>query len=203
MTDGERGVFRDFEVTLTAGARDYVKDHYRNASCILEYGSGGSTMFAAAAGKTVITTESNPSWLLELMGAYKERKLPGDIIPIYVDLGETKEWGFPADHSKWENWPDYPRKAWQYCSENSISPDVVLIDGRFRVASFIASCLKTTTPMTVLFDDYVGRPHYHGVSNIIGPAQIIDSRLAVFEVEPGLISAEYLYDHLQYFHDPK
>lgn len=195
-------MFRDFEVTFTPESGEYVKEQYRNASCILEYGSGGSTIFAAAEGKTVITTESSPLWLLELMGTYKEKKLPGDIIPLYVDVGETKEWGYPATESKWRNWPAYTWKGWQYCSDNSILPDLVLIDGRYRVASFIASCVKTTVPVRILFDDFAGRPYYHLVKNVVEPAQVIDDRLAVFEVEPGLINTDYLFDHLHYFYNP-
>ena len=195
-------MFREFEVTFTAESARYVKEQYRNASCILEYGSGGSTIYAATEGVTVITTESSSHWLLELIGASKEKNLPGDIIPLHADIGVTKEWGYPADESKWRSWPSYSQKAWQYCSDNSITPDLVLIDGRYRVACFIASCVNTTAPMRILFDDFAGRPYYHIVMNIVKPTEIVDNRLAVFDVVPGLIGTKYLFDNLRYFYDP-
>ena len=38
-------------------------------------------------------------------------------------------------------------------------PDLVLIDGRFRVAC----CLKCPAKVPILFDDFLGRPQYHSV----------------------------------------
>ena len=76
-------MFRDFELTFTEEVSNFVKQEYKKASNILEYGSGGSTILGASQGKVVVSTESSAPWLVELMGAYKEKKLPGDIIPIY------------------------------------------------------------------------------------------------------------------------
>ena len=48
-------------------------------------------------------------------------------------------------------------------------PELVLIDGRFRVASFL-TCLIYGRPGTeIFFDDYVGRQYYHIVEELIRP----------------------------------
>ena len=148
-------MFRNFDLTFTPEVAEYVKMEYGKANDILEYGSGGSTMYAASQGKRIITTESSATWLVELMGAFQEKKLSGNIIPLWCDIGETKEFGYPVDQSKWDNWPSYPLKAWRYCAEHNIKPDLVLVDGRFRVASFITSCVRTKVPVRILFDDFV------------------------------------------------
>ncbi|WP_240997067.1 hypothetical protein, partial [Pseudomonas viridiflava] len=51
----------------------------------------------------------------------------------------------------------YPLKVWDepYFEQ----PDVILIDGRFRIACFVTAYLRATKPMIVLFDDYLDRPH--------------------------------------------
>jgi len=147
-------MFKNFPLTFTKEVVSFIKEEYQRASTILEYGSGGSTILAAGNNKTVVTTESSASWLIELMGSYKEHNLPGNIIPIFCDIGETKAWGHPKDDSKWGQWPSYSVKAWHYCNENKLDPELILIDGRFRVACFIASCINTTKPIQILFDDY-------------------------------------------------
>lgn len=195
-------MFKNFKLTFSEKVTLFVKQEYQQASNILEYGSGGSTILAASKGKTVVSTESSAPWLIELMGSYKERKLPGDIIPIFCDIGETKAWGHPKDETRWKSWPAYPINAWKYCLDNKINPDLVLIDGRFRVACFIASCINTTTPMRILFDDFVERPHYHIVKSIVEPSQIIDNHLAVFDIKPGMVSSKFLLDNLHFFHNP-
>ena len=195
-------MFKDFKLTFSKEVTSFVQSEYKQAVNILEYGSGGSTILGASNSKNVITTESSAPWLIELMGSYKERNLPGDIVPIFCDIGETKAWGHPKDDSKWRNWPSYSIKAWAYCIDNNISPDLVLIDGRFRVACFIASCINTTKPIRILFDDYVERDYYHIVEKIKKPSKIINNHLAVFDINPGMVDSKFLLNHLSFFHNP-
>ncbi len=193
-------VLKEFELTFPEAVATFVKDAYRHSNVIIEYGSGGSTFVAAAASKTVITVESDQKWLKELMASYEAQNLPGHIIPLWANIGQTENWGYPEDETHWKLWSQYPSTPWQYCKKHNVAPDLVLIDGRFRVASFIACCIHTQKPITLLFDDYVEREQYHSVAAFVRPKQIIDERLAVFEINPGLISAHQLLDNLAYFH---
>lgn len=196
-------MFRDFQLTFTPECADFVKTAYREAQLIIEYGSGGSTLFAAAEHKKIITVESSSEWLLELMAAYKEKDLPGDIIPLWANIGPTKEWGYPATEELWQQYPAYPKIPWEYCAEHQLNPSTVLIDGRFRVAAFITCCLNTKQTIQILFDDFVERPEYHCVKEIAEPDFIIDKRMAVFNIKPGAISAETLLKKLSYFYNPE
>lgn len=195
-------MFQQFNLTFTPVTSKYVQSRYKKATTIVEYGSGGSTILAAKEGKTIISTESSSEWMIELMGAYKEQDLPGDIIPIYVDIGETKKFGYPVDNSQVKSYPNYAKKAWRYCSEHKIHPDLVLVDGRFRVACFIASCISIKKPCTILFDDFVDRKHYHIVKKIVEPVDIIDERMAVFDIKPNMVSTKFLLDQMNYFLAP-
>ena len=59
------------------------------------------------------------------------------------------------------------------------SPDVVLIDGRFRVACFL-TCLLMTSPGTkIVFDDYTENQRYHLASEIVTPSRV-GERQALF-----------------------
>ena len=96
-------------------------------------------------------------------------------------------------------WLDYTKRPWHYCKEHALNPDIILIDGRFRVASFLSSCVYLKKETIVLFDDYADRDNYHVFDDIIKPSEIIDKRMAVFHVKPGLVNAEYLLEKISYY----
>ncbi|OOF31685.1 hypothetical protein [Salinivibrio proteolyticus] len=196
-------MFRDFKLTFPPVCLEYVKQAYASHQVILEYGSGGSTLLGAEQGSTVVTTETDSKWLVELMGAYQERNLPGKLIPIYADIGPTKAWGRPVDDSEFRRWPDYPQRAWDYLQEHKLHPDLILIDGRFRVASFLTACINIRKPALVLFDDYVERDYYHVVEELYKPVEIIDDRMAVFEIKPKRINQRFIVKNIDYFIDPR
>lgn len=199
----EKFVFRSFEMTFPGACTDFVQRTYDRSNLIVEYGSGGSTCYAAEAGKSVITVESSIHWLMELVSSCAERGFPGKVVPIWADIGQTKEWGHPVDRSKSADWHRYPNSPWTYCDEHDLSPDVVLIDGRFRVACFLATCLAIKKKTEVLFDDFAGRPYYHDVLDVVPMARQVGNRMAVFEVEPGQLPTEYLSRNQKFFLDPR
>jgi hypothetical protein len=65
--------------------------------------------------------------------------------------------------------------------QEKISPDLVLIDGRFRVFCFLTSVKFAPVGTKILFDDYINRPFYHVVEEF---CERIDTcgRQALFEV---------------------
>ena len=196
-----QNILGNFDLTFSVDCAEFVKQKYREARVILEYGSGGSTLIAGYYQKTIITVESDRDWLNALVAHAKDVKLDSTITPLWVDIGETENWGYPDNELHWRNWYNYPTQPWVNCHEQGVYPDLVLIDGRFRVASFFSSCIHTKKPLTILFDDFIDRPHYHRVKQIVKPHEIIDNRMAVFHVQPGLISADFLLSNLHFFYD--
>ena len=47
-----------------------------------------------------------------------------------------------------------------------------MIDGRFRVASFLTTLKKSKKGTKIIFDDYKSRPQYHVVEKIIKPKKM-------------------------------
>jgi hypothetical protein len=72
-------------------------------------------------------------------------------------------WGKPKNKDKIDNFWMYMVKPWHIAKANDLVPDTILIDGRFRVASFLFSLVSAQSGATILFDDYVNRPYYHVV----------------------------------------
>lgn len=101
---------------------------------------------------------------------------------IHVDLGPVRNWGFPVSYNNRARFPDYFGAPWA----ERFDPDLVLIDGRFRVACFLTSLLRATAGTLILFDDYTERAYYHIVETFLAPEQRSD-RQAVFRVpETGI-----------------
>ncbi|KAA9133385.1 hypothetical protein F3N42_03285 [Marinihelvus fidelis] len=196
-------MFDQFSVAMTSACKAYLEQSYAEAGVVVEYGAGGSTLLGARLGKTVLSVESDPKWLLGIMGAYKEQDLPGKVVPIHVDIGLTGKWGYPEDEKAFRAWPDYAFRPWDYCEEHDLSPDLVLVDGRFRPACFLATCVWSRRPIRLIFDDYAERSEYHVVENFTKPSEIVDNRMAVFEIEPGLVSARALAKYMGLFLTPR
>jgi hypothetical protein len=169
-------------LTLPEAEADYLRTAYQEARCILEYGSGGSTVLAAQqAGKLVFSVESDRQWALSMQRQFDEADLLSPVIVYHVDIGETGAWGRAKDDTAWRHFYRYPTAIW---SENFFrQPDLILIDGRFRAACFVNACLRTRAPVTILFDDYRDRNTYHSVERLMKPTKIV-GRMAIFHVEP-------------------
>ena len=67
-----------------------------------------------------------------------------------------------------------PILPWRVMQRHGVNPDIVFIDGRFRVASFLATYLNASKPCTVVFDNYRDRECYHVVESILKPSRFID-----------------------------
>jgi hypothetical protein len=176
--------------TLPPEEAECLRRHYEAARVILEYGSGGSTRLAAEMpGKYVLSVESDRDWAIRLQRELDEARLPSSALVWHVDIGATGAWGRPKDDRAWARFHRYPMAIWDQPFFRH--PDVILIDGRFRAACFAAACLRIARPVTVLFDDYVGRPRYHLVEVLAQPAEVV-GRMAVFRIEPGRVAPEDL-----------
>lgn len=154
---------------------------YQGAGVILEYGTGGSTVVAADLGRVVFSVESSAD-LIGRMAKWFVQHLPkADVHLHHGDIGKTRQLGFPADNKNVAKWPNYPISVWDRVDFQH--PDVVLLDGRFRVACLYTTLLRITRPVRVLWDDYAGRPAYHQVEAAIGAPQMV-GRMAVFDLKP-------------------
>lgn len=179
------------KIAMPTAEKAAVEDHYRRASMILEYGSGGSTVFAARhTTADIVSVESDGVWAENLRNGLTDAGLMRAGIDIrHVNIGPTKEWGMPATHNEWRRYLKVPMAVWQ--DEVPVAPDLVLIDGRFRLGCFAAVLLHTTRPVTVLWDDYVKRSYYHPAEDWVPVAERI-GRMARFEVTPrNLTNADF------------
>jgi hypothetical protein len=170
------------ELTLPPEAAGMVRAAYEGAGVILEYGSGGSTVLAGSLpGKRILSVESDKGWAEGMRQWFRANPPVSEVTIHHANIGDTKDWGHPADETSFRRWPGYALSVWD--REDFVHPDVVLIDGRFRMACFATVALRITRPVTVLFDDYAGRDFYHQIEDLARPTAFA-GRMARFDLEP-------------------
>jgi len=168
----------------------FVQERYRAATCILEYGTGGSTVFAA--GETsaqILSIESDRDWAAKISAYLAQEGLDRPGVEIrWADIGPTGAWGKPTKSREWGKFHTYPMQPWR---DASFDPDLVMIDGRFRLGCLVAAALHCRHPLTVLIDDYEGRPAYHRAEAIFPRTRMI-GHMAQFDLVPrAFTNAEF------------
>lgn len=133
--------------------------HIENASFLLEFGSGGSTVMAAALGvKEIVSVDSSLEWLQKVAETEEVKRCI--FTSHHVDIGKLTNWGNPADKSSAISWPAYYRSVWNVLKAE---PDVILVDGRFRVACAFMSILHAQLGTKIIVHDFWDRPYYHDI----------------------------------------
>ena len=148
-------------------SNDYFKRLLKTSKSYLEYGSGSSTLLAKKLNKKFISIETDKSF-------YSFLKDKGINQVIYSDIGPTKYYSFPI-------LPTYiiKKRVKKYADQiNSMSknlkffPDLILIDGRFRVyvaIQVIIFCIKNIyyKKTIIIIDDFKFRKEYHILKKLI------------------------------------
>ena len=166
---------KDDSYNLFDGDDELFKSYIKDADLYFEYGVGKSTEWVLANTKSkIIAVDSDLNWInsIKNIESYKER-----LKTTWVDLGELTKWGRPISYSHRDNFINYINAIWQFDK----NPDIVLIDGRFRVACFLYTLLQADKNTVIFFDDYINRPWYHIVEEVI-PINNQCGRQGMFQV---------------------
>jgi hypothetical protein len=176
------------ELTFPDEVAALVRSEYEKAGAVLEYGSGGSTVLAAETpGLKCFSVESDNAWATGLQ-KWLDEHIEGHGAQVhYANIGATRDWGWPAKVQKTmiPRYLGYRRSVWQ--RPDFVQPDVILIDGRFRVGCFLTSISRIQKDTVILFDDYVNRSQYHVVEEFFAPTLTV-GRMARFAVSPCRIT---------------
>ncbi|MEG2941642.1 MAG: hypothetical protein RR969_08680 [Thermomonas sp.] len=150
MTDAEIGVLREC---------------FSKASSLVEFGSGGSTLLAVRSPslRRIWSVESDPAWIARLRAEpdVATAEQSGRLNLLAADIGPVGGYGFPVDRSMQSAWPRYQEAVWDDAA--AIETDLVLVDGRFRVACALEALARARPHAVLLFHDFWNRPHYHPV----------------------------------------
>lgn len=135
----------------------------RDANFYLEWGSGASTIYVSSLGITDgISIESDRAWKRMV-----ESKLPNDnVLILDRNIGLTGPYSDPII-SLFTPLSDERKRRFKLYSDppTNFFPNVVLIDGKFRVACALKTLLTFKThdhkDWIIIIDDYIERTQYH------------------------------------------
>jgi len=153
-----------------------------------EYGSGGSTYQACLRNniEKIYTIESDKEWIEKLIeNKIIKNKIDNNLLKIiYIDMDtRSKSWGYPGKNSKYNDWKNYVRSI----DKIKEKIDLILIDGRFRVACALYCFDKIIENTLIIFDDFLIRKYY---KEVLLYYDIIESegRLAVLKKKNNIDS---------------
>lgn len=185
MTDTEK----ETRITphMPEPAIEALSARLKNSKSYLEYGSGGSTVLAASLGvPRIVSVDTSVEWFKKVRDEIDLMGYGGELRALHIDIGPTKKWGYPVNDARMGQWPRYFFEPWALIQDGAPAPDLILIDGRFRVSCFLASLAHAPVGTTILFDDYVGRKHYHVVERLLKPINHYDRMVEFAKVsEPS------------------
>jgi hypothetical protein len=137
------------------GAND-IKMFYRyldRSTVYFEYGSGGSTYQANLRPniQKIYTVESDKNWMNKLNSVIKNNT---KITYIYNEMGtKPHTWG-----TSLANYSEHIRNL---TIEERRKIDLVMVDGRFRVACCLKCFDVISDNCNIIFDDFLHRKKYH------------------------------------------
>ena len=148
-----------------------------------EFGSGGSTNIASYFKIKTYSVESDVKW-------HEKLKIKGIIANyITIDLHSTNA-GYPGNDTSVENWKEYIQAY-----KKEYNADIILIDGRFRVACALDIFSKIRNDTLILIHDYNNRKQYHILERYYIKLKGFDS-LALFIKNTKIESIqENIYKH--------
>ncbi len=136
----------------------------REGARYLEFGAGGSTAEALAAGVTQLTSvESSSVWVerVSMHSSVAPAVAAGRARLMHVDIGPIENWGYPSDKASAIKWPAYSQAVWATLEASSL--DIVLVDGRFRVACALNAVWRCRPETLLMVHDFWDRAHYHEI----------------------------------------
>lgn len=169
------------EPVLPAPVDRRVRDLLGESTCYLEYGARTTVLAARLGVRRSYSVEGDASWLSAVEHKVREIPTTGRQVLLYADVGPVDEGGYPLEVPPWSAAGDYILQVWRRMRNEEMSPDTVLIGGRFRVACFLATLLHARPGTRILFADYLDAGCYQVVHEAVAPTEFHD-RWAEFVV---------------------
>jgi protein O-GlcNAc transferase len=144
--------------------KDLFYKYLNNSKIYFEYGSGGSTYQASIRDNIIkiYSVESDKEWLNTL-----EQKITSkNVIYMFNEMNvQPNTWGHPGPNSTQLQRINYSNQIRELTLDEQKSIDLILIDGRFRVACCLKCFDIINNDCLIVFDDFLDRPKYHVVLN--------------------------------------
>jgi hypothetical protein len=185
-----------FKIRMNKNEQVLFIKYIRKSKYYLEFGLGGSTFIALRKSNALVhTVESDQEWIRKIKKSwYAKYQLLTRLKIHFSDIGPTKQWGYPETMDRKDFFPDYSAGVFKNVDTSKI--DLVLVDGRFRVACVLQTIMNCSrnNGLKILIHDFYNRPHYHGLIKYLLEIDKADN-LGVFVIKPGINLQEVASDY--------
>jgi len=148
------------EPCLSQNDKKMFYKYLDKSSIYFEYGSGGSTYQASIRDNIskIYSVESDKEWQKILQQNIRSN----NVTYFYNEMDtQPKTWGRPGPNSSVIQQINYSNYMKNLTDEEQKSIDLILIDGRFRVACCLKCFDIINTNCLIAFDDFLNRQQYH------------------------------------------
>ena len=176
----------ELAANMTPEERGLLQEWSAPCSHIVEFGCGGSTfLFLEATSAVIDSVDNNKDWVGKISAEPQaaEALSNGRLKICFVDTGPVGKWGFPTDDATRPLWRRYPCAVWD--GLRPPAADLVLVDGRFRIACTARALLQPQPPAIIAFHDFWTRlDRYADVLQFLDVGERAGS-LAILTPRPG------------------
>ncbi len=176
-----------YPFAMTEEEKNIFNEKIKNSTSYLEFGLGGSTIRALQKSRAKIhTVESSCEWINYMRKYFIIRYLENKRLNIHhVDIGPTREWGYPESNDFKKLFPDYSSTVFNAIDSSAI--DLAIVDGRFRVACTLKIILEchANNKLEIIIHDFWNREEYHLVLKYLDVIDRVDS-LGVFSIKNNI-----------------
>lgn len=152
------------ECLFAKNDRQMFDRYLNNSNVFFEFGSGGSTFLANSKQniQKIYSVESDSEWHQQVRKKIEDSNKTDKITYLYCDMNtEPNSLGHPGKDCTAQQKINYSNQINLLSSDKQKEIDLVLIDGRFRIACCL-KCLKLENSY-IIFDDFLNRKQYHCV----------------------------------------
>lgn len=177
-------VLSRWQLSLRRKSKDFLfdgddrvfKSILPSINCYAEYGVGKSSLWVLENSKaSVLAVDTSEFWIYKVKSSAGVQANRFEI--EWIDLGPIGWAGRPVSYAHRGAFQRYIQSPWT----RKQKPQAILVDGRFRVASFLYSLAMADPGTIIFFDDYRERGQYHLVEEYLAPREYC-GRQAIFEV---------------------
>ena len=194
----------DFNVLMESHEKVFFWRQLQSHKIYFEFGAGGSTNLACRSQITKIyTVESDKTFLNNVFNSSNclmntNSPLNHRYVDIHVNIGETVAFGHPKSLEKSYDFHNYPEQILKLKD----NVELILVDGRFRVACTLYSLLAIGNDGHILIHDFFIRPHYY---KVLEYAQIVDclGTMVKLKKKYNINWKSLMTDILIYVNDPR
>lgn len=139
--------------TWSGSALAALDNHISSSEAVLQYGCGAVTRDICEMDeiKYIFSVESDKAVADSIYDSLNHKD---KLRLMFVDIGSLDADGMPESSNRFASYHQYMIFPWALADKYDVLPKLVIVDGHFKVASFLYSLICAPQGSTILFNDF-------------------------------------------------